>query len=971
MAGAEALNPPRCRRSGVDWLLLASGLLVGGCQIPSSGPLTIWAVEERAALDAHSPPQAETTIFSAAERAIRLSAAVNETVAFQLALRTSLPRGEVFDVALSDFAGNRSTLRARDVAELFRVHPVGVTHFSSWYPARTGRPAVPLSVPDLLVPWNAPRGGPVRLDSTATAIVWIDLHVPPGTPPDVYTSRLTLTPAGGANPAYVFAVELHVRPVALPGAHHLPIVCRIDPTDLLARHLHWPHEAPETTRLYPGEESHRAAIELVNETMRLFHDHRLTPVLWASFPKVRLVGERDVEVDWQPYDRLVSGWMNGDAFADRVGVARCLVPASLRYPDAARNGGLDSPRYARLLAAYLAECRRHFQERGWLDRAVLRLSPPDELSRATLAALRRGGEILRQSECGLPLLAHLPPRSLRGLGWYAAPPIDLPDVTIWAPPAAWWEPAALRRERNLGREAWITPGNPPYSGTLSLAGLSTDATILPWQAFRYDLDGLWIENAAAPVGDSAAATGDSVPLVYPGVDFGVTDRPLPSLRLKRLRRGAQDYELLRLLDRRGSQLLARRIAAQMVRWAGTDTCEDNLLSCKEPGWPADARLLALAHELLLDELAGTFAQSAVRDAQRLENLAAWARLMSQARQVQAAVRGVHLEESPDGLQALALVSVSNQSEQVIRGTWRLVNPPLGWSVAAPVACQVRPGERSLATISWALDALSYNTQGVYPFELQFDAEGVGVFRVPARLAVMACPRVDRAPTVDGDLSDWSQASSNAAGDFRLVLAPRDEDGRAPEPSLPTQAFVGMDDDCLYVALRCGVAPGETPTWLSDNRVPLDGAVPWGQDVVEIILNPRNTHDGTPADLYLLQIKPSGALLAFAGCPTDPPLAPAQPWTSGARAAVKLPGAADAARADVGTAARGAAAGQDVWTLEVSVPLDALGPAARQQRVWGFNITRLDARRGEYSSWSGARGLAYLPQSTGNLVLLRP
>ena len=35
------------------------------------------------------------------------------------------------------------------------------------------------------------------------------------------------------------------------------------------------------------------------------------------------------------------------------------IPASLSYPDAQRNGGFHSPRYARLLAAYLARREKY------------------------------------------------------------------------------------------------------------------------------------------------------------------------------------------------------------------------------------------------------------------------------------------------------------------------------------------------------------------------------------------------------------------------------------------------------------------------------------------------------------------------------------------------------------------------------------------------------------------------------------
>ncbi len=154
----------------------------------------------------------------------------------------------------------------------------------------------------------------------------------------------------------------------------------------------------------------------------------------------------------------------------------------------------------------------------------------------------------------------------------------------------------------------------------------------------------------------------------------------------------------------------------------------------------------------------------------------------------------------------------------------------------------------------------------------------------------------------------------------------------------------MDDEHLYVAVRCTLKEGEPPLWQADNTVPIDGAVPWGQDVVEILIDPRGSVasgpgagrslPGTTGDPYILQIKPNGVLLAHKGCRTDPPVGAYEPWQCGARAKVSVR--------------------PEAWVVELSLPLTALGPDAVRNRIWGFNVTRLDARRGEYSSWSGTR-----------------
>ncbi len=947
-------------------LILAAA---GGCLAPTARQsLSVWIVSAGHQLAAGSSPLLENEVYSASGGSVRLTAAINETVAFQIGLRTTRPPAGPYNIQISDLSGPAGTLAARSAVSIYRAHYVRVEHFRSWYPEHAGRPATPTFFPDILVPWGAPRGGgPLKLEEARNELIWVDIRVPPTTEPGEYLGRVSLYGGSAGNPVFTSVIRLRVVPVALPGPRNLPLICRVDPRDLLSEHLRWPSAAAEETRLLADAPSHLAPVRLVRATMAMFHEHRATPVLWASFPKFRLAGDRAVEVEWGPYDELVGGWIDGDAFADRVGLALWPVPASLNYPNAERNGGLSSPRYARLLATYLAECRRHFAERGWLERSFVRLCPPAALTPDAVADVRRVGGIIRQSESGLPLVAHLPARSLRGLGWRNATPIELPAVDIWAPRAMWYEPEAMQRERGLGRRTWLLPDHPPYSGSLAVEAPPADARVLAWQAYRYDAQAIWVEHAAEfAVSESARSSGRPRPretLIYPGKPYGLLDRPVPSIRLKRLRQGLQDFELLRLLERRGKRLLARRIAEQVVRWACTDACVDNLLTCRSAGWPDDGRAIAMARGLLLQELVNEFNPEEAGAAWQIAELASWGRLMNQAERVRPELRGVRLASDADHLRLRASVGLSNPTDRTLRGRWQLVTPPVGWRQPDPLMTTLPANAQKTATVELVLSGLAYNTDGIYSFELRFDTDAMGAFAVPARLAVAACPYVEKPPTLDGDLSDWIMPLNNAAGDFLLCHGRRA--GLPPErvrtPTLRTQAFFCMDDEHLYVAVRCTLKEGEPPLWQADNTVPIDGAVPWGQDVVEILIDPRGSAapgpragrnlPGTTSDPYILQIKPNGVLLAHKGCRTDPPMGAYEPWQCGARAKVRVR--------------------PEAWVVELSLPLTALGPDALRNRIWGFNVTRLDARRGEYSSWSGTRGHRYTPRSMGNLVLLRP
>ncbi len=921
-----------------------------GCLAPSATDATVWVVDDAVNVERGSAPSLENAVYSASRHRVELSAAINETVAFQVVLRADENSGAPLDVRVTNFAGPGRSISAAEAVKRYRVEYVRVADFASWYSEATEQPAIPTEFPDALVPWEAPRGGgPVRPGAGRDEIIWLDLHVPITAGPGTYQAQLIVAPTGSDRATFTCDVVLNVLPVALPGRRALPILCRVDPRELLSAHFNWPRLPAAETRLLPNSPSHAEPIRLVSNTMGLLHDHRLEPFLWASFPKFRVTGDRTVEVRWDEYDRLVEPWLDGTAFPDRARLEYWPIPATLDYPNAVRNGGLRSPRYARLLASYLAECRAHFQERGWLERSFLRCLPPDELTQTYVNDQHVLSDIVRASESALPIVAHLPPRSLAGFGWRSAPHIKIRDIAAWAPSAMWYEPAALREVRRLGQAAWFMPNRSPYSGSLALAAAPEGPRVLAWQAHRYGVDAIWIEHAADS--DRAhALPGADAPLVLPGDPHGLRESPVPTVRLKRLRRGAQDYELLRLLEDNGKRALASEISAQIARWGFTDACHDNLLDCRPAGWSNNADILRRARELTLHELAAQFEPSAATARRQVALLTQWGVMMNQAARVQANSTGVRLRPTDAGLQATVHTSVLNVANRPVQGHWQLASSPVGWDAAPSARVRVGPAQRQVGTLEVNLTGISYNADGAYLLQLAFDTEEFGKLLTETRLAVAACPRVRRAPVVDGRLDDWPLAANNALGDLRLCRWTTESGASLPpEPAAQTQAYVVMADEHLYIAVRNRHEPGAAPIWEPDNNVPIDGNRPWGQDVVEILLDPQPADYSTRDDLYCLQIKPSGLLIARRGPRTEPQMGRSVAWPTSTRVAVSFEEAA--------------------WVIEMAIPLRDLDPAARNNTIWGMNVTRLDARRGEYSTWSAARGDVYTPNSLGNLIML--
>ena len=289
----------------------------------TGGPLTVWVVSGGREMATDTQPLLENEVYTASRGTVELSAAINETVALQVGLRAVNPPAGPFNVRVTDLEGPHGRLTAHATVSIYRVHYTPVEQFDSWYPARTGQATAPQDFPNILVPWEAPRGGgPLRLDQKRNEIIWIDLHVPLTTDPGVYVGRLELARAQEDVPVFSCRVRLSVVPVAIPSARGTATAGRVDPRDLLGEHLNWPRVSAEETRIVPDAPTHQAARRLVDATMRLFHEHRATPLLWAGFPKYRLAADRSVVIDWDTYDRVVTGWLDGDAFDDRVGLAR-------------------------------------------------------------------------------------------------------------------------------------------------------------------------------------------------------------------------------------------------------------------------------------------------------------------------------------------------------------------------------------------------------------------------------------------------------------------------------------------------------------------------------------------------------------------------------------------------------------------------------------------------------------------------
>jgi hypothetical protein len=207
------------------WLLVLSGCHGGGTsaslppQPDARSPRAIWPLVwtfgDALRLNPGSPG-------ATGAKPVALFAARNETVSFQIGVRSPNFPLKNLTLAASAFTGPAGASAIRTT--LYREYFVDVPHASPMY----GRPkSLGAGVyPDGLIPFLDPqtgkppkpsrlRAGPIALAPNSVQTYWVDVHVPPGTPPGDYSGKIVVRSNGGDS---TVTFPLHVWHFTMPVA---------------------------------------------------------------------------------------------------------------------------------------------------------------------------------------------------------------------------------------------------------------------------------------------------------------------------------------------------------------------------------------------------------------------------------------------------------------------------------------------------------------------------------------------------------------------------------------------------------------------------------------------------------------------------------------------------------------------------------------------------------------------------------
>lgn len=468
-------------------------------------------------------------VWEAVDRRVRIAGARNEVVAFQLIIEGGVEGLREVSVVPEDLKGPATI--GRDRISLSRVHYTEVTAASKWPGPSTG----PGWYPDALIPFDAPRdGAPFSVPPNFAQAVWVDVAIPADTPPGAYQGTLGVRVAGEA-PDPV-PVRLTVWDFTLPFERHLRFWTNYG--DLERPFGIDRSKLRDLTRL--------AAIE--RQLWQLSHEHRIEALHRYAMvhPRITSAG-----LDWTDFDQRYGLFLDGTLFRDRVPPGIFLLPPILHEGKRWPPPGEDAA-----FAVAVKETAAHWKAKGWrLEDAFIYLGDEPKSDPAVWEEIKRHARMAKAAAPEIRTTVAFNRLSPRHIEEFAG------LVDFWLIDAAHYSTKLLHPRKAAGDWVGFYQQGEPWVGNETL---DTDALGLrtwPWIAWKYRVDVLYLylmtywvpwrkgfdiwTNPRNWGGSNAQGV-----LVYPGTRIGV-EGVVPSVRLKMVRRGMQDYEYFWLAKQRG------------------------------------------------------------------------------------------------------------------------------------------------------------------------------------------------------------------------------------------------------------------------------------------------------------------------------------------------------------------------------------------------------------------------------------
>lgn len=461
---------------------------------------------------------------------VTLEAARNEVQSFQIVVSALADLQDVYATVDNFKSGNGGGIPASAVT-FYRVHYVDCKTLGY--------------LPDSLVPFVDPNshkriggtfGAPFTVKAGENASIWVEVAVPTKATPGLYKTTVHLTVASKTLASV--PVSLKVYNVTMPGKSTLLTYMELS-TDL---------------------ENHAYLQSLHKHRMDIWNFNMKTPDHQC------IITDGKVQMIWNSaLDKLIDSYFDGTFFPDGIPGKSYLLRRSGAWKEKEPLAGEDDNVRIQILQAY----EEHYKHKPYCSKLAWFFI--DEPGSGTLRRCQKIGAQIKKYNPSIRFL--LTTRFNSDV--QAA--IDIWDAIINREVIDWDSPGpdAYRAEIARGKTvlSCVTVNcNVPTSPNVFIQYPGMNTRIWPWVSFTLDQNGIeyWDTKPAPSVtmpkvfGDSAWGDGS---LFYRGLpaELGIkAEIPLPSIRLKILRDGIQDHELLSMLKKKNPSL-AKTLCHKMVQ----------------------------------------------------------------------------------------------------------------------------------------------------------------------------------------------------------------------------------------------------------------------------------------------------------------------------------------------------------------------------------------------------------------------
>ncbi|MBM4038758.1 MAG: DUF4091 domain-containing protein [Planctomycetes bacterium] len=505
---------------------------------------------------------------------IALSGVRNEFLCAQLGLRAEADGGGPLSLDWTPLKGAAGAIGREHIA-LFRGADIAVAHGQKVDEAKDkARARAYGNFPDALVPLVARDGtnvaNRIEPEKDKTLPFWLDIFIPTGTPAGDYEGRVVLKQ--GEAEAAAIPLKVTVHDLDIPPDSTVPSMFNL--------------------RLHPHVLANLDSY--VAEVMR----HRIQP---TNYHYVGVA--RDKARGWAVLDRFNpqgKGYVN------------------VYYWE----GGKLPPEKAKPLLDGLREITAHLKERGLFERSFLHLA--DEPGEKAIPGLIEFANLVLQelpewrgkvadtlnregTELDKIVTHHI--RALKCYGaWYGQPP------RTWGGREEW------DKRRAAGQQLWFYLSNAqgvPYpTFDIHTVSLSWEPRVLGWAYWYEKAHGhlywdlmfmpQWQLNKRFPPGDGQ--------LIYPG-DFSLPGAPawvqvkdlkgpVVSRRLKHQREGLEEWELLKLAEKKAGREKVQAIVDRVYTCLGKRTWAPDAYDPAKPMWSYDEEQWDKARQEVIELLRG-------------------------------------------------------------------------------------------------------------------------------------------------------------------------------------------------------------------------------------------------------------------------------------------------------------------------------------------------------------------------------